>query len=72
MTLTHYISHLTVGLLAFFWLKGEDFKGKEASHPLVIFGFSCGYFMQSYYFSKFWASRFRLGPFEMLNRKISG
>jgi uncharacterized protein len=76
MTLTHYISHLTIGMLLLALLSGRKYagqmNGQTPLHPLLIFSFALGYFMLSVYFSKLWTKRFRNGPFETLMRKISG
>ncbi len=75
MTLTHYIAHLTVGMLILGVVTNREYAAKmndkEPVHPLIIFGFAMAYFVVSYYFSKLWAKRFKNGPFEMLMRKIS-
>jgi uncharacterized membrane protein YeiB len=76
MTLTHYISHLTVGMLLLAFLTDKTYIGQvniqEPVHPAVVFGFSVLYFAASYGFSRFWSRRFENGPFETLMRKISG
>jgi uncharacterized membrane protein YeiB len=76
MTLTHYISHLTIGMIIFSLITNRQFEGKmndEAPvHPLFIFAYSLIYFFMSYYFSRLWAARFKYGPFEMIMRKVSG
>lgn len=76
MTLTHYISHLTIGMILFAIMTNRQFEGKmneeTPAHPLLIFTFVSGYFILSYYFSKLWTQKFKNGPFETLMRKISG
>ncbi|MCU0392987.1 MAG: DUF418 domain-containing protein [Thermoflexibacter sp.] len=76
MTLTHYISHLTIGMLLFAFLTDRNYEGKVNEqipiNPLIIFMFALGYFIFSFYFSKLWAKKFKNGPFETLMRKISG
>lgn len=76
MTLTHYISHLTIGMIFFTFITGKEFEGTMNDqlpvHPLVIFSFAVGYFIASYYFSKLWTRKFKNGPFELLMRKFSG
>jgi uncharacterized membrane protein YeiB len=76
MTLTHYISHLTLGMLLLAWLTGQSYVGRVSSQaaatPLSILLFSVGYFAASCYLSKVWTKRFKNGPFETLMRKVSG
>jgi uncharacterized membrane protein YeiB len=76
MTLTHYLSHLTIGMIIFSLITGKEYSAKMnetvAVNPSIIFIFALGYFVMSYYFSKLWVRRFKNGPFEMLMRKISG
>ncbi|OHT43181.1 DUF418 domain-containing protein [Flavobacterium tructae] len=75
MTLTHYISHLTIGLILFSALTGNDLvqysADQKATKPIYILLFSIAYFVLSYYFSKLWARHFQNGPFEALMRKIT-
>ncbi|WP_264524567.1 DUF418 domain-containing protein [Flavobacterium sp. N502536] len=75
MTLTHYISHLTIGLILFSVLMNrsltQDPIDQEATKPIYILLFSIAYFVLSYYFSSLWAKRFNNGPFETLMRKIA-
>lgn len=76
MTLTHYISHLTLGMLLFSLITGKAYTAvmndSEPVQPIIILMFATGYFILSYFFSKWWASKYKNGPFEMLMRKISG
>jgi uncharacterized membrane protein YeiB len=76
MTLTHYISHLTIGMIIFAFLTGNEYEGKmneqSSVNPLIIFTFSIVYYIFSYYFSKLWTKKYKNGPFEMLMRKIAG
>lgn len=76
MTLTHYISHLTIGMLLFALLSGKQYygyiSGQTPVKPFYIFRFSTGYFILSYYFSRFWVQKFKYGPFETIMRKLSG
>lgn len=75
MTLTHYISHLTIGMIIFSLISGKEYAAKlnetGAIHPFWILAFSILYFAASYYFSKIWATKYKNGPLEMLMRKIS-
>jgi len=76
MTLTHYISHIVLGMIVFASIIGQTEFGKVESKvivsPIYIFAFACAYFVASYYLSKFWLKRYKNGIFEMLMRKISG
>jgi len=76
MTLTHYISHLTLGMLIFAFLSGKTYRGSITTQspiaPIFILLFSSAYFILSYYFSKVWARKFKHGLFETLMRKVSG
>jgi uncharacterized membrane protein YeiB len=76
MTLTHYISHLTIGMLLLAFLTGKQYSAKMNEqtplHPMLIFGFALTYFIFSFYFSKLWTKKFKNGPFEIIMRKISG
>lgn len=76
MTLTHYVSHVTLGMVLFSALANIDLSTKltlpQPIAPLYILLFSIVYFVFSYYFSKLWVKRFKNGPLETLMRKISG
>lgn len=75
MTLTHYIVHLTIGMLALSALAGGlnlDESGTGRLGPLFILLFSAAYFVLSAYFSKLWNRKFRNGPFELLMRRLAG
>jgi uncharacterized protein len=76
MTLTHYISHLTIGMVIFALMTGKTYSGHTsetaAASPLSILIFAVSYFVLSCLFSAFWKKRFKNGPFETLMRKISG
>ena len=75
MTLTHYISHLTIGMIVLGFLTDKEYSAKmnkvDPVQPIVILIFSTAYFLLSYYFSKLWTRKYKNGPFEMLMRKIS-
>ncbi len=76
MTLTHYISHLTIGMVIFALMTGKNYTGhlseSAATSPLFILLFAVSYFVLSCLFSKSWARKFKNGPIETLMRKISG
>lgn len=75
MTLTHYISHLTIGMIIFALITGKEYTAKMNEtgpvHPITIFIFATGYFILSYYFGILWTRKYKNGPLEMLMRKIS-
>jgi uncharacterized membrane protein YeiB len=76
MTLTHYVSHVTIGMVLFSVLTNtsltEDLTMQQPTNPVYILLFSIAYFVISYYFSKLWSRHFKNGPLEALMRKISG
>jgi uncharacterized protein len=76
MTLTHYISHLTIGMIAFAFIIGKNYTGhlseKAAASPIFILLFAVSYFILSCLFSKLWIRKFKYGPIEAIMRKISG
>lgn len=72
MTLTHYILHVTLGMLLF---GGLQLLLNSASTPLppqLILGAAVFYYIASVYFSAIWRQRFAQGPFESLMRKVAG
>ena len=76
MTLTHYVSHVTIGMIVFSILTGknlsEDMMLLPPTKPIFVLLFSVAYFVLSYYVSKLWVKKYRNGPLETLMRKISG
>jgi uncharacterized protein len=76
MTLTHYISHLTIGMIIFALITGNDYTGHlsdtAATQPIYILLFSMAYFIASCAFSKLWSNRYKNGPIEGIMRRISG
>ncbi len=76
MTLTHYISHLTIGMIIFSIITGKSYTGHvsstAATSPFVILFFAIFYFVVSCLFSKLWSSKFKNGPIETIMRKFSG
>lgn len=76
MTLTHYISHLTIGMICFAYITNKNYTGHlsqtEATSPLIILLFVITYFILSCLFSRLWIMKFKNDPFEMLMRKVSG
>jgi uncharacterized protein len=76
MTLTHYVSHLTIGVLLFSVITGKSYINISAhatpTNPLHILLFAMAYFMISCVFTYFWRKKFKAGPLESIMRKISG
>lgn len=68
MTLTHYVMHLTLGLLLISFCRGEDIQW---SSPLFILLSSVLFFVASFYFSIYWTLKYKRGPLESLMRKIA-
>lgn len=76
MTLTHYVLHLTLGLLLLAFVTGKDLSAdiatKAATPPWIILAFSIEYFLLSCTLSHFWLKKFQHGPLETVMRKITG
>ena len=76
MTLSHYILHLTLGMLALAALSGKGYAPALAIvgglPPVAILAFSVGWFAASVAFSWLWGRWFKNGPFETLMRKLAG
>lgn len=70
MTLTHYVSHLSIGLIVLALFQNGQ-PGENTVSPLYILFYSIGFFILSILFSKFWSKKFKQGPLEMLMRKIT-
>lgn len=68
MTLTHYVLHLTAGILLISLWRGEN---AEWSSPLFVLMFSLLFFVASFYFSLYWTKKYKRGPLENLMRKIA-
>lgn len=74
MTLTHYISHLTIGIVIFALLKPMIFPG-SANDPVtagVILLYAVIWFVACYFFSCYWGRQFTNGPFEWMMRRTAG
>ena len=76
MTLTHYVIHLTLGILLFWGLTGHAYTGtineQLSESPATILAFALGFFALSVVFSLIWKRSFRHGPLESLMRWITG
>lgn len=75
LTLTHYIMHLTVGMLILSAVTGLDYSGNIQSGihaaPLYILSFSIIYFAATVIVTVLWTRKFKSGPIEMLMRRFS-
>jgi uncharacterized membrane protein YeiB len=76
MTLSHYVIHLTLGMIILSKLTNKRYTGllvtEMPTAPVYIFIYAIGFFTWSIIFSHFWSKKFRNGPLETLMRKISG
>ncbi len=76
MTLTHYVAHLTFGMIILSVISGKtDFNtldGSDAISPILVLIFAIFYYILSIIFSVMWSKRFKNGPLETLMRKVSG
>jgi uncharacterized membrane protein YeiB len=75
MTLTHYISHMTIGVILFALITGKHYTGFPPTENPVetnyILPYAVLYFLFSVIFSHLWCKRFKKGPLETIMRKIS-
>lgn len=75
MTLTHYVLHLTLGMLLLSQLSGQKYTGYWNTvipqKPAYLFVFSLLLFACCVTFSVAWKKRFKNGPLETLMRKFS-
>jgi uncharacterized protein len=75
MTLSHYVIHLTLGMLILQQLTHKQYTGfaqNEASTPpIYILAYAVLWFILSVLFSVMWRKWFKNGPLESLMRKIS-
>ncbi|MDI9364376.1 MAG: DUF418 domain-containing protein [Flavobacterium sp.] len=76
MTLSHYVIHLTLGMLILAKLTNKHYTGllenETPTQPIYIFGYAILFFVCSIVFSVLWSKKFKNGPLETLMRKISG
>lgn len=75
MTLSHYVIHMTIGVLIFSKLTNIDYTGfpptDAPTKPIFILIFATVFFAFSVLFSYLWTKKFKNGPLELLMRKIS-
>lgn len=76
MTLSHYIIHLTIGMLVLGKLTNKTYTGlledEIPTSPVIILVYSIAFFILSIIFSVVWKRLFNKGPVELIMRKISG
>jgi len=76
MTLSHYVIHLTLGMLIMATLTGKHYTGLLEDEPptrsIYILAYSILFYIISILFSVLWSRKFKNGPLETLMRKISG
>ncbi len=76
MTLSHYIIHITIGMLILEQITGKTYTGfledEIQTEPLYILLYAITFFILSVTFSWFWGKKFKNGPLETIMRKISG
>jgi uncharacterized protein len=75
MTLTHYIFHMTVGVIVLSKLTSKIYTGYPTTElpiqPIYILTYAAIFFAISATFSFFWSKKFKKGPIETIMRKIS-
>ena len=76
MTLSHYVLHLTLGMLTLSWLTGQAYglpmNPNGTASAGYILGFSAVWFLGATVFSFLWKKRFKNGPMEGLMRRLTG
>jgi uncharacterized protein len=75
MTLTHYVIHLTFGMVLMAFLTDKHYTGlledEKPTQSIYILAYSITFYIFSILFSVLWNKKFKLGPLETLMRKIS-
>jgi uncharacterized protein len=76
MTLSHYVIHITLGMLILEQLTNKTYTGfaedEVPTQPEYILLYAIVFYIVSITFSWFWSKKFKNGPLETLMRKISG
>ena len=76
MTLSHYVIHLTIGMILLAFLTGKHYTGlledEKPTASIYILIYSVVFYIFSFVFSIFWSRKFKNGPLETVMRKISG
>ncbi len=74
LTLSHYISHLTFGMVLLHLISDRDYTGFLNPNPIdptSILLYAIGYFIFSILWGNLWLNYFKTGPVEMLMRKLT-
>jgi uncharacterized protein len=75
MTLSHYVIHLTLGMLILQQLTHKNYTGfaqnEAPTPPIYILSYAISWFILSVLFSVIWRKYVKNGPLESLMRKIS-
>jgi uncharacterized protein len=75
MTLSHYVIHLTLGMLILQQLTHKNYTGfaqnEAPTPPIYILSYAISWFILSVLFSVIWRKYVKNGPLEWLMRKIS-
>ena len=76
MTLTHYVTHMTIGVLILGNITQKTYTGFPIlENPIsqnFILVYALLFFILSMLFSYFWSKKFKKGPIESIMRKVSG
>lgn len=76
MTLSHYIIHLTLGMILMAFITGKHYTGfledEKPTASIYILAYSITFYVFSILFSIIWSRKFKNGPIEKLMRKVSG
>jgi uncharacterized protein len=74
MTLSHYVSHMTLGVLLIHLIAGREYTGLVNDNPLpplYIILCAAGYYIFSILWGNLWLRYFKNGPLEILMRRVS-
>ena len=75
MTLSHYVIHLTLGMILFAYITNKHYTGlledEKPTQPIYILGYSILFYSFSILFSLLWSKKFKHGPLETVMRKLS-
>lgn len=76
MTLSHYVIHLTLGMVLLATLTNKHYTGlledEKPTSSICILAYALLFYILSIVFSVLWSKKFNNGPLETLMRKISG
>jgi uncharacterized protein len=75
MTLSHYVLHITLGMVTLSYLSGIPYSRFAQTATTLsatqVLLFAISWFILSVFFSIFWSKKFNNGPLEMLMRWVS-